>query len=140
MPQQLTLRVILIAPPAGTDFAIQKGRGSTYETILKQRAQGADLTFEFAVGLKPDAGGTFADFSGPLVQGPSAGRFFYIDIGTYAGQADSCWSRRLKVPLSGIPSEMAHSGAVLIARISGTAKDGGPTCGTAKSPGWRTES
>lgn len=135
MPQQLTLRVILIAPPAGADFAIQKGRGSNYETILKQRATGADLTFEFTVGLKPPA-----DFSGPLVQGPPAGRFFYIDIGTYAGQADSCWSRRLKVPLTGITSEMAHSGAVLIALIPGTAKDGGPTCGTAKSPGWRTES
>jgi hypothetical protein len=41
-------------------------------------------------------------FSGSFVQGPSGGKFVYIDIGTYARQTDTHWSRRLKIPLNGI--------------------------------------
>ena len=33
------------------------------------------------------------DFQGPLVQGTPANRFLYVDVGTYAGQKDTPWSR-----------------------------------------------
>jgi hypothetical protein len=32
--RQVTLRIVLERPPAGVDFAVQKGRGAAYETIL----------------------------------------------------------------------------------------------------------
>lgn len=127
-----TLRVVLVAPPAGVDFGVQKGRGNPYETILTQRSTGDDLVFEFNVELRPDS-----DFGGPIVQGPRGGRFIYIDIGTYAGQAGTPWGRRLKIPLTGIPAEAVASGSLLEARVPGTGKDGGPNCATVKPfAGW----
>ena len=126
------MRVVLVAPPAGVDFGVQKGRGNPYETILTQRSTGDDLVFEFNVELRPDS-----DFGGPIVQGPRGGRFIYIDIGTYAGQAGTPWGRRLKIPLTGIPAEAVASGSLLEARVPGTGKDGGPNCATVKPfAGW----
>ena len=31
-PAEIALRIVLQQPPAGVDFALQKGRGSAYET------------------------------------------------------------------------------------------------------------
>lgn len=124
---ELTLRIVLRKPTAGVDFGLQKGRGSKYEVVQKQRSTGKDLKFEFAVGVKTDTDGS-PDFSGPFVQGPRGGRYFYIDIGTYAGQVNACWSRRLKVPLSCITWHLIRSNSTLIGDIPGTASDGGPSC------------
>ena len=131
MNSELTLRVVLASPPAGVDFGLQKGKGIPYETIQKQRSTGKDLSFEFTVGLKVGP-----DFTGPLVHGPRDERFIYIDIGTAAGQHGSCWSRRLKIPLRGITTDMTNR--LLEARVPGTAKDGGPNCATVKPfDGWK---
>ena len=120
------LRIILENPPAGVDFGLQRGRGNDYETVQKQRSAGADLTFEFSVPWKQGPGG-------PFVQGKPGERFVYLDIGTAAGQIDSCWSRRLKIPLSGIEPAGSYE-----TRVKGTAKDGGPNCGTVKPfAGWQ---
>lgn len=149
MDRDITLRIVLEAPPPGVDFGIQKGRGSAYETIQTQRSTGGDLSFEFSVAVKAASVGGSADFGGPIVQGPRGGRFVYVDIGTYAGQRDTPWSRRLKIPLTGITSDMirrASSGTnglgVLEARVPGTGRDGGPSCASVKEfGGWtvRTE-
>lgn len=141
MQRELTLRIILEKPPPGVDFGLQKGRGNTYETIQKQSSTGKDLFFEFKVGLKPSED-LMPTLLGPFVQGPTSERFIYIDIGTYAGQKDTDWSRRLKIPLKGITWDMinkiSESQMVLEARIPGTGKDGGPTCGTVKPfDGWK---
>jgi hypothetical protein len=128
MNNDLTLRIILERPPAGVDFGLQQGRGSDYETVQVQRSGGADLIFECSVILKPGP-----DFSGPFVQGPKGGRFLYLDIGTLAGQRDSCWTRRLKIPLTGIGGE-----GVFETRVPGTGRDGGPSCATVKPfSGWK---
>lgn len=142
METALRLRIMLINPPAGVDFGVQKGRGGAYETVCKVRSTGGIHTFDIEVGLKPGPTAADADFSGPLVQGPRGGRFLYLDIGTVAGQVDSCWSRRLKIPLTGITQVAldrlaAQPDTVLETRIAGTARDGGPTCGTVKPfHGW----
>ena len=129
----VTLQIILERPPAGVDFGLQKGRGKDFEVIGKQRSTGDDLVFSLALEAKPAADQT-ADFSGPFVQGRPGERFFYIDIGKAAGQFNSEWSRRLKVPLSGIAWPPAPE---LRTRIAGTAKDGGPNCATPKPfAGW----
>ncbi|HEX5702322.1 MAG TPA: DUF5990 family protein [Pyrinomonadaceae bacterium] len=124
---EISLRIILRKPTAGVDFGLQKGRGSKYEVVQKQRSTGENLKFEFAVGVKTGKDGA-PDFSGPFVQGARGDRYFYIDIGTYAGQENTCWSRRLKVPLSCITPDLINSSSTLIADIPGTARDGGPSC------------
>jgi len=139
----LTLRIVLEKPPVGVDFGLQKGRGSVYETIQNQRSRGNDLSFEFTVGVKAGPKDAGPRFRGSLVQGPPSDRFIYIDIGTYASQADSCWSRRLKIPLKGITWDTidrlsARAEAVLETRVPGTGKDGGPNCATVKPfDGWK---
>lgn len=135
MDRELTLRIVLEAPPKDVVFGLQKGRGSAYETVQKQKSGGKNLEFEFTVEVR---GGNPPALSGPFVQGPPGQRFIYVDIGTYAGQADSCWSRRLKVPLTGISAAMIAAGKTLEARVPGTGRDGGPSCATVKDfDGWK---
>ncbi|MDX2069516.1 MAG: DUF5990 family protein [Haliscomenobacter sp.] len=141
MNQEIAVRIILESPPLGVDFAIQKGSGNNYETILKQRSAQEDLCFEFKIAVKENKAG-LPDFAGPYVQGPANERFIYVDIGTAAGQFDSVWTRRLKVPLRDISAEtiqqmLADSSLVLETKVPGTGKDGGPNCATVKPfPGW----
>src|SRR5215471_7307685 len=97
-PREVMLRLVLEKPTAGVDFALQQGRGQPFTTVQTQRSTGRDLKFEFPVMVKTSKTGA-PDFAGPFVQGSAGERFFYINIGTYAGQMDSQWGRRLKVPL-----------------------------------------
>jgi hypothetical protein len=129
-PTKVRLRIIIERPPSGLDYALQKGRGSAYQTVPKQRSSGKDLHFEFEVGVKQGCG---LSFSGPFVQGRAGEQFVYIDIGKYAGQENTECARRLKVPLSPITRQIVNSGQVLDAVIPGTAADGTPTCAYA----WR---
>ena len=140
-PVEIALRIVLQRPPAGVDFGLQKGRGSAYETVQKQRSKGEDLEFNFTVTVKAGKA-DLPDFAGPMVQGPSGARFVYLDIGTYAGQTDTPWSRRMKIPLSVIDWAMIQNAAggsqnTLETSVAGTGRDGGPACGTVKpAPRW----
>ena len=141
MDTEIIARIILTNPPAGVDFALQKGKGSNYECVQIQRSQKTDLQFEFPLRIKSD-NSKKTDFSGPFVQGPSNERFVYIDIGSYAGQKYTQWSRRLKIPLKGISTELMdriknNSNSILVTYVPGTGKDGGPNCATVKPfDGW----
>ena len=139
-PREITLRLLLEKPTAGVDFGLQQGHGSSYQVIQKQRSDGHDLSFEFNVTVKIGKDGA-QDFAGPIVQGSAGERFFYIDIGTYAGQANTEWSRRFKVPLCDITWAMINSKRVFVASIPGTGKDGGPSCAyewrRRVDPSWR---
>ena len=135
---ELTFRIIVEGPPPGVDYALQKGAGSAYETAQKQRSDGNDLVFEFTLSVRQGVSDGTAALAGPYVQGPPRQRFVYLDIGTFAGQADSRWSRRLKIPLTGVTMKMIAAGGVLEARVPGTGRDGGPTCATVKDfAGWK---
>ncbi len=135
-------RIVLETPPAGVDYALQKGHGSAFETVQTQRSAGRDLQFEFTAEVRA---GSAPDLRGAFIQGPRGGRFVYIDIGTIAGQTDTPWSRRLKVPLTGITEAMMRraSGpgeAVLEARVPGTGRDGTPACASVKDfTGWKVD-
>jgi hypothetical protein len=125
---EITLRIVLQRPTPDVDFALQKGKGSKYELVQKQRSSpDADLKFDFSVTVKFDKDGD-PDFFGPFVQGPRGDRYVYVGIGTYAGQTNTPWSRRLKVPLSCITSDLIETRSILIGEIPGTGKDGGPSC------------
>ncbi len=140
--REIILRLTLEKPTAGVDFALQQGRGRPFTTVQKQRSTGRDLKFEFPVKVKSGRNSA-PDFAGPYVQGAAGERFFYINIGTYAGQTDTPWSRRLKVPLYMIKWDEIESGRLLTATIPGTAKDGGPSCAyewrKRVDPSWRWE-
>jgi len=111
----------------GFEIVEQSPGGDDCDWVLLRYGQ-LDIMFNTAYEKPPD-------FFGEYVQGPRGNRFIYIDIGTYAGQADTPWSRRLKIPLSNITMEMiqnlvADPSLILETRVPGTGKDGGPNCGT----------
>ena len=136
MQLEINLRIVLESPPAGIDFGLQKGGGNNYETTQIQCSATGDLAFEFSVRVTEGKEGQ-PNFLGPFVQGPPKERFVYIDIGTYAGQRNTEWSRRLKVPLRGLTWELIRKGKTLETHIAGTDKAGGPTCATPKPfNGW----
>jgi len=141
MDQEVNFRVILQSPPPGVDYGLQKGGGSNYEVTQKQRSETGDLRFEFDARVKEGKDGQPV-FLGPFVQGPPHERFVYLDIGTYAGQSDTPWGRRLKIPLRGITwnevNQASRGTNLLETRVPGTAKDGSPTCATVKPfAGWK---
>jgi hypothetical protein len=143
MERELTFRIVLEKPPAGVDFGLQKGRGSDYEVIQKQRSGTGDLRFEFTVRVSAGSKGEEPNLLGPFVQGPKGARFVYLDIGACAGQSDTKWSRRLKVPLTGLTSNVIEqikdpAKIILETHVPGTGKDGGPNCATVKPfGGWK---
>ena len=141
MEREITLRIVVERPPSGVYFGLQKGSGSNYETVQTVASKSADLQFEFNVRVRQGKDGR-PNFLGPFVQGPPHERFVYLDIGTCAGQTNTPWTRRLKIPLQGITWELisptTSSLATLEARVVGTGKDGGPSCGTVKPfEGWK---
>ena len=142
MDTDIIARIILTNPPTGIDFALQKGKGSKYECVQIQRSEKAELQFEFPLHIKSNNEKNI-DFYGPFVQGPPNERFVYIDIGSYAGQKNTQWSRRLKIPLKGIIMDKIdriknNQNRVLITYVPGTGKDGGPNCATVKPfEGWK---
>ncbi|MES2774413.1 MAG: DUF5990 family protein [Bacteroidota bacterium] len=141
MESEITLQIILVKPTPGVVFGLQKGPGNNYETVQKQIPASNDLSFEFTIKVKGDsAKEELPKFSGSFVQGPAGNKFVYIDIGTYASQPDSIWSRRLKIPLTGITWKDIDSlsgNSILQASVPGTGKDGGPNCATVKPfGGW----
>jgi hypothetical protein len=138
---EITLQIILLKPIPDVVFGLQKGAGNNYETVQKQVAASNDLSFTFTIKVKGDrAKDKVPKFSGSFVQGPADSKFVYIDIGTCAGQTNTIWSRRLKIPLTGIGWKDIDSlsvNSMLQARVPGTGKDGGPNCATVKPfAGW----
>lgn len=141
MESEITLRIILIKPTPEVVFGLQKGSGSNYETVQKQISTSNDLAFTFTIKVKGNRSkDKLPKLSGSFVQGPADNRFVYIDIGTYAGQSNTVWSRRLKIPLTGITwkdIDSLYHNSMLQTSIPVTGKDGGPNCATVKPfAGW----
>lgn len=131
MKPLLMLRIVVIRPPIGVEFAVQRGRS---DLLAPVEVTSESATFEFPVSVA-DSAVNPPRLTGEFAQGPPAARFVYVNSGTLAGQAASCWTRRAKVPLVSIghkllQAALQQSCAVLEARIQGTALDGGPACAT----------
>lgn len=141
MEREVPLRITLIEPPSGVRFRLQRGKA---ELAPPARESDDAISFDFTVRAAEGGADGAPRFLGPFTQGPPATRFVYVSSGTSAGQADSCWTRRAKVPLKGITWEMVERAlsapdAVLEARITGTSRDGGPVCASVPllDGGWR---
>jgi hypothetical protein len=136
---ELRLRIVVIDPPSGVAFAVQRGRS---ELLPPARQTSEEMVFDFSVRVA-DPNGSEPNFLGPYAQGPVGERFVYINSGQRAEEAQSCWDRRAKVHLRDIGWPLVKkalaSGGVLEARIEGTGRDGGPACATVPllGGGWR---
>jgi hypothetical protein len=141
MESEISLQINLIKPPKEVVFGLQKGSGKKYETVQKQISTSNDLTFTCTIKVKGDRSkNKLPILSGSFVQGSGDNKFVYIDIGTYAGQSNTIWSRRLKIPLIGITWKEIDSlpgNSMLQTNVPGTGRDGGPNCATVKPfEGW----
>lgn len=141
MQGEVRLRILVVDPPRGVRFAVQRGKA---DLAPPTRSTATRIAFDLTVRVADGRADTLPNFLGPFAQGPPVGRFVYISSGTSAGQMDSCWTRRAKVPFAGISwamieEAMANDAAVIEARIGGTARDGGPACATVPllDGGWR---
>jgi hypothetical protein len=135
-------RIVVVGPPAGVVFALQRGKRELSGAVM---SKGADLRFSFMLGAACAPDGSVR-FSGEFVQGPAGGKFVYVNSGTLAGQSESTWTRRAKVGLqalkwSTVEGVTAQPETVLEARISGMARDGGPACASVPllDDGWTTK-
>lgn len=126
MKQILLLRLIVTEPLPGVWFAMQRGRSE----LLPPTALPDALVFDFPVQV--DFSKDPPSLTGEFTQGPPAKRFVYVNSGTYAGQSGTSWSRRAKIPITGISASLAREAIAksgkLLARVRGTGKDGGPFC------------
>ena len=138
--RELPLRVTVLRPPPQVTFALQCGRR---ELVAPSRVTATEISFDLRLRIGAKRPNGRPTLLGPAAQGPPDARFLYVNSGTRAGQAASCWDRRAKVPLTTITrtlieAALAAPGATLESRIHGTAGDGGPACATVPilEPGW----
>jgi hypothetical protein len=144
---EVAFRLVLHQPTPAVDFGLQSGSGSKYSTVQCKRSSGKNLQFNFILKVKGDSKKDLSPkFSGPFVQGPANNKFIYLGIGTYAGQNDSEWSRRMKISLIGIGwSEIekikSNPHLLLEAIVPGRRPDGTPNFATVKPyEGWAVRS
>ena len=131
---QLPLRITILRPPPGVTFRVQRGKS---ELLEPDRVDDDAISFRFAVRLAPRESGKAPNFLGPFAQGTPSARFVYVNSGTYAGQKDTPWSRRAKIPLTGISWNLIQKAKRdgLETQIDGTGSDGGPVCASVRV-GW----
>lgn len=133
---RLQMRIVVRDPVPGVALALQSGR---FDLVMPTSVTASAVTFDFAVEAGRQAAGGEVVCYGPFTQGPPAGRFVYVTVGTRAGQLDSPWERRAKIPLQGITPELLdraadRPGSVLEVSFGGTGRDGSPVCATVKLP------
>lgn len=128
---ELTLRIVVDHPVAGVRLRLQRGRD---ELVVPTSESEREVAFDFPVRVELPGRSGRPNFLGAFTQGPPAARFVYVNAGQAAGQHDSPWSRRAKVPLTDITTAQVEqalaSGAGLEVHYEGHGHDGGPTCAT----------
>lgn len=129
MESEITLEIVLIAPPKGVGFCLQKGKN---EKVNYQVSKGEDFRYSLPVRVRPGKNGT-ANFLGEFTQGTPNERFVYICAGEYAGQKNTEWARRVKVHLSSISWKQVEqvlndTKNKLVTSYQATDKNCGPSC------------
>ena len=132
--QEITLRLVIDDPVPGVAYSLQDKKSQPVGAVT---AGDGPLAFDVPVRVAPGP-----RFLGEFVrsEGPER-RFVYIAIGAQAGHCASGWSRRAKIDIHTLPTELletALGGGVLEARLPGRDKAGGPACATLRPlGGWR---
>jgi hypothetical protein len=140
----LLIRIEVADPVPGVRLALQRGATPTADRLPPAIETPERIAFDFDIRAE----GALADgrprLLGAFVQGPPTARFVYLCVGQAAGQLNSEWNRRIKVPLGGLAWDQmraAGPGTRLTARIAGRGRDGSPACASVPllPPGWRVE-
>jgi Family of unknown function (DUF5990) len=132
---EIRLRIVIDNPVPGVAHSLQDKKNQPLDAQASKG--GKALSFEFPVRIADGP-----KFYGEHVrsEGPER-RFVYIAIGTLAGDAASCWTRRMKIDIDDIPPallEKAKGGMVLEVLIAGADKKGEPACASVKAAkAWR---
>ncbi len=127
---QIRLRIIIEQPVAGVLHSLQSKDDMPLDA--KRSHKGEALVFDFPVRIGPGP-----KFFGDQVrrEGPER-RFVYIRIGQAAGDPSSPWSRRMKIDIHDIGTELldraAGGGGIIETVIQGTGADGTPACATVR--------
>ncbi len=137
---ELSLRIEVRDPIPGVALVLQRGKD---EIVRPTATSATQVTFDFTVRVDVPPGDAPLGFYGPFTQGKPDERFVYVCVGKRAGQPQSAWDRRAKIPLTGITKAQVREGlakgGVLAVAYPGRGRDGGPTCATVKLPAgaWR---
>jgi hypothetical protein len=137
----LPIRIVVEDPVPGLAMALQQGKAAKTTLVQPSSRSSEAVVFDLEVtvdGRLPDGRPRLL---GPFVQGPPEARFVYLPLGRYAGQANSEWGGRVKVPLDGLGWDQITAlspGARLAARITGRSPKGGPALASTPllPPGW----
>jgi hypothetical protein len=137
----IRLRIIVDDPVPGVLLRLQRGKDELVEATRETAKQ---VTFDFTARTGTPLRNGAPNFLGPFTQGPPAVRFVYIRVGRSAGQPNTPFDRRAKIPLGGISPELLaraleSPGSVLEVHMPGRGRDGTPTCATVSLPpgAWR---
>ena len=137
----LPIRILVERPLPHLELALQHGKADKAQLIPPTSKSADAIAFDFDVKV----GGRLDDgrprLLGPFVQGPPDVRFLYLSVGRYAGQDDSPWAGRVKVPLGEIQWDKIVALALgdrLTARIAGQSPKGVPALASVRllPPGW----
>ncbi|MGE0352385.1 MAG: DUF5990 family protein [Gemmatimonadales bacterium] len=131
---ELPLRITVVNPLPGVRLRLQSGRADLVDPAAHTASE---VSFDFSVRVGPPQPDGRPTFLGPCAQGPPSGRFVYVNAGRSAGQQETPWDRRAKIPLGGITAQQVAAvlkapGAYLEVRYPGRGRDGGPTCATVR--------
>lgn len=131
MTNEIPCRIVLVSPPKGIGFCLQKGRDELIDYI---ESDGSNISFQFMVRVREQKDGS-PNFLGPFTQGKPSERFVYICIGRRAGQQGTFTNGRAKVRLAGIDWTMIEKvnradNGVLVARYEATGRSGAPATAT----------
>jgi hypothetical protein len=127
---QIRLRIIIEQPVAGVLHSLQSKDDMPLDA--KRSYEGEALVFDFSIRVGPGP-----KFFGDQVrrEGPER-RFVYIRIGQMAGDPSSPWSRRMKIDIHDLGTELldraASGGGIIETVIHGTGADGTPACATVR--------
>lgn len=135
MKHEVPFRIIVNKPLPGVAMLVQRGKD---EVLAPISVSSTAIVFEFTISV--DVADEL-NFLGKYAQGPKQARFVYVNSGTYAGQENTCWSRRAKLSLMSITRDQIEEAIkenwLIETRFPGIGKDGGPTCASVKGFEWR---
>jgi hypothetical protein len=126
----INFRITIDQPVVGVLHSLQAKDESPLDPKFSRNGEPQVFDFPVRVGPGPKFFGDQVRREGPVR------RFVYICVGQLAGDLSSPWSRRIKVDIHEIDEDLlqraARSDGVIETVIVGTAKDGTPTCATAR--------
>lgn len=128
LAKSITFRIVVDAPVPEVLHSLQSKDGEPIGAKVSRN--GEALTFDFPVRVEPGQ-----KFAGDQVRREGKERrFVYVRIGQLAGDENSPWSRRMKVDIHDIATDLlqgaAEGGQVIEIAVPGTGKDGTPACAT----------